>query len=238
MLKVEHIHNVQVVLIISPCAHIHSSLVLYPVDMAMSNDEIVATVAAALETAVQLVEEDGWNEEKVEGEAVVKSKINKEGRKIFLCTATVNVPPKVLEQKMMDIDNLTSWNKTITESKVLKNLKKDVFVSYQVTAEGGGGLVSARDFVYGGKAMHRGGKFIVGGMSVEFEGQPGVGEKVRAWHGPSCQIIGPVEGAPGMSSYTWLMDCEYRGMIPGSIINIALPRAQLMMVQSINNLGA
>ena len=72
---------------------------------------------------------------------------------------------------------------------------------------------------------------------MEFEGQPGVGEKVRAWHGPSCQIIGPVDGEPGMSSYIWLMDCEYRGMIPGSIINIALPRAQLMMVQSINNLG-
>jgi hypothetical protein len=208
-----------------------------PVDMAMSNEEIVATVTAALETAIKLVEEDDWNEEKVEREGVVKSKINKDGRKIWLCTATVNVAPQVLEKKMMDIDNLTSWNNTITESKVLKNLKKDVFVSYQVTAEGGGGLVSARDFVYGGRAAHRGGKFIVGGMSVEFEGEPETGGKVRAWHGPSCQIISPVDGVPDKSSYTWLMDCEYRGMIPGSIINIALPRAQLMMVQSINSLG-
>ena len=208
-----------------------------PASMAMSNDEIVATVTAALETAIQLVEDDDWNDEIAEDGAVVKSKINKEGRKIFLCTAKVNVAPKVLEKKMMDIDNLTSWNKTITESRILKNLKKDVFVSYQVTAEGGAGLVSARDFVYGGRAVHREGKFIVGGMSVEFEGQPGVGERVRAWHGPSCQVIGPVDGAPDMSSYTWLMDCEYRGMIPGSIINIALPRAQLIMIKSINTLG-
>ena len=107
-----------------------------PASMAMSNDEIVATVTAALETAIQLVEDDDWNDEIAEDGAVVKSKINKEGRKIFLCKAKVNVAPKVLEKKMMDIDNLTSWNKTITESRILKNLKKDVFVSYQVTAEG------------------------------------------------------------------------------------------------------
>ena len=103
--------------------------------------------------------------------------------------------------------------------------------------QGGAGLVSDRVFVYGGRAVHRDGKFIVGGMSVEYEGQPGVGERVRAWHDPSFQVIGPVDGAPDMSSYTWLMDCEYRGMIPGSIINIALPRAQLIMIKSINTLG-
>ena len=107
-----------------------------PASMAMSNDEIVATVTAALETAIQLVEDDDWNDEIAEDGAVVKSKINKEGRKIFLCKAKVNVAPKVLEKKMMDIDNLTSWNKTITESRILKNLKKDVFVSFQVMAGG------------------------------------------------------------------------------------------------------
>ena len=204
--------------------------------MVMSNEEIVATVTDALETAIKLVEEDGWNEEKEEGEAVVRSKINKEGRKIWLCQTTVNVAPKVLEKKLMDIDNLTSWNNTVTESKVLKNLKKDVFVSYAVTAEGAGGLVSARDFVYGGKFMHSGGRFVIGGMSVEIDGQPLEGGKVRAWHGPSCQIVSPVEGVEDRAYFTWLMDCEYRGMIPGSIINIAMSVAQLMMVESINKL--
>ena len=202
-----------------------------------NNDEIVVSVTAALEAAIKLSEEDDWNLEMEEDEAVIKSKINKEGRKIFLCTATVNVPPQVLEDKMMDIDNLPSWNSTVTESRVLRNLKKDVFVSYQVTAEGGGGLVSARDFVYGGRALHREGQFIVGGQSVEYEGQPEGGDKVRAWHGPSCQIVKQVTGDPNMSSYTWLVDCQYGGNIPTSIINMALPRAQLLMVKSIRGLA-
>ena len=104
----------------------------------MSNYEITNSVTAALETAVHLTEEDDWNEEMVEEE---------EGRKIFLCTATVNVPPKILEAKLMDIENLPSWNSTVTESRVLKKPEEECVWTYQVTAEGGGGLVSARDFV-------------------------------------------------------------------------------------------
>ena len=199
-----------------------------------SNEEIVATISKALDTALQLVEEDDWQVEKVEGDATVKSKINKEGRKIFLCSAVVNIAPKNLEKKLMDIENLTTWNNTITESRLLENLKKDVFLSYQVTADGGGGLVSARDFVYGAKTMQRGDTFIVGGMSVEFENQPEIGDKVRAWHGPSCQLISPVKGSPRQSSYIWLMDCEYGGMLPVSIVHMALTHAQLMMINSIN----
>ena len=50
---------------------------------------------------------------------------------------------------MLDIDNLVEWNSTLTESRILKTISKDVFITYKVTAEGAGGLVSARDFLYG-----------------------------------------------------------------------------------------
>ena len=38
------------------------------------------------------------------------------------------------------------------------------------------------------------------------------------------------------SLYTWLMDCDYRGLMPASIVNIAMPVAQMRMIESINNL--
>ena len=62
---------------------------------------------------------------------LIKSRISKQGRKIWLCQAKVNVRPRVLEEKLMDIDNLPCWNSTVTESKLLKNLRKDVFITYQ-----------------------------------------------------------------------------------------------------------
>ena len=41
------------------------------------------------------------------------------------------------------MDNLTSWNTTLTQSKTLRSISGDTRVTYQVTSEGGGGVVSA-----------------------------------------------------------------------------------------------
>ena len=29
--------------------------------------------------------------------------------------------------------------------------------------------------------------------------------------------------------FTWLMDCDYRGMIPSSVVELAIPTAQLQV---------
>ena len=64
-----------------------------------------------------------------------------------------------------------------------------LYLHLQVTSEGGGGVVSARDFVYGCKTMVSGKKMVIGGLSVVVEEQPEVKGFVRAQHGPGCQII-------------------------------------------------
>ena len=87
------------------------------------------------------------------------------------------------------MDNLTSWNTTLTQSKTLKSVRGDTRVTYQVTSEGGGGVVSARDFVYGSKSLVSGNKMIIGGLSVTVEEQPEVKGVVRAVHGPGCQMV-------------------------------------------------
>ena len=105
-----------------------------------------------------IVEKDGWMVEKREGEVVIKSKVGEHGRKIWLLVATVNISPETLETRLMDIDNLSKWNTTVTESRKIKTLSSNCFITHKVTAEGAGGLVSARDFVYGAKHVRRNGK--------------------------------------------------------------------------------
>jgi len=206
--------------------------------MSQTDEQIVEIVSAALDCAIELAaEEEGWKVEKEQGEATVKVKKNKDDRKVWLCNAIVDIAPKALWEKLLDTDNITTWNSTLTESKTIKNLDGDVKVSYQVTAEGGAGLVSARDFVYGSKTLVKDGVFTVGGMSVEVADKPDQKGIVRAVHGPGCQIIEPIEGEPGKSKFTWLMDCNYKGMIPSSVIEIAMPSAQLQMIDCISKLG-
>ena len=124
-----------------------------------SSEEIKEDIHNALEEAIKIVEDEAdWTMEKKEKDIVIKSKVMKHGRKIWLCKAKVNVSPGLLERNLLDIDNLVEWNSTLTESRILKTISKDVFITYKVTAEGAGGLVSARDFLYGATHFRRDGK--------------------------------------------------------------------------------
>ena len=69
--------------------------------MAQSDQQIKDAVTEALKYALELAaEEDGWKVEKEQGGAVIKTKKNKDGRKVWLCTATVNVSSSLLWEKM------------------------------------------------------------------------------------------------------------------------------------------
>ena len=66
-----------------------------------TDEQIIEAVSNAVTEAMELAgEEEGWKVEKEQGEAVVKSKKNKEGRKVWLCTAKVNVSPQFLWEKI------------------------------------------------------------------------------------------------------------------------------------------
>ena len=76
------------------------------------------------------------------------------------------------------------------------------------------------------------------------------GARVRARHGPSCQLVEAGRGAGSrcrdtlylqistrtVARYTWLIDCDYGGSLPLAIINIAMPVAQMRMVECIKRI--
>ena len=54
-----------------------------------------------------------------------------------------------------------------------------VILSRQVTADGGGGMVSSRDFVYCAKTGFKGDVFVMGGRSVDYKDAPSSSKIVR-----------------------------------------------------------
>merc|ERR1711928_307290 len=130
----------------------------------------------------------GWKVEKEKDGATIKSKKNAEGRKVWMCEVVTPVAASKLWEKLQDTDSIASWNTTLTESRVLRHIG-DVKLSYQMTAEGGAGLVSARDFVYGSKSEVQDGLHIMAGCSVNLADQPEVSGRVRGvYHGPCLRV--------------------------------------------------
>jgi len=202
--------------------------------------EYIKIAGEALEEAIELANStDGWKEEKKDDKTgdIVESKKNKTGRKIYRCKAKIDIPPKLLIEAISDTDHVTEWNKTLTEAKVLKKLNDECAISYQVTSDGGGGMVSARDFVYASKKTNQGEVFIMGGRSVDFKDAPSSNKIVRAVNGPGCQMISPCAEDENCCNFLWLMDCDYKGWMPQSVLNIAMPIAQTQLIDCIRKLA-
>jgi len=202
--------------------------------------EYIKIAEEAWEEAVEIVKSsDGWKEEKNDKKTgdIVQSRKNSKGRKIYRCKAKINIPPKLLSDAMSDTDNVTSWNKTLTEARVLKKLSDSCAISYQVTSEGGGGMVSARDFVYASKKGYEGEIFVMGGKSVEFKDAPTSSKIVRAVNGAGCQVVTPIAENENMCEFMWLMDCDYKGWMPQSVLDIAMPVAQTQFIDCVRKLA-
>merc|ERR1711970_799256 len=134
----------------------------------MSEAEFIKQASEAWEEAIKIAESTtGWKDEKT-GDIVESSK-NEKGKKIYRCKATVAAPPALLIEAMRDTDKVVDWNKTLLQSKLLKRINDDFSITYQVTSDGGGGMVSSRDFVYCAKTGFKGDVFVMGGRSVDYK---------------------------------------------------------------------
>ena len=51
----------------------------------------------------------------------------------YICIqAKVNIPARILIEKIKDSNNITSWNKTLLRSEILKTINDTVGITYQV----------------------------------------------------------------------------------------------------------
>ena len=107
------------------------------------------TASSAFEDAYKLLSTDQeWKEvKKNEVGDIVSTQKNKSGKNIYRIKAVIDVAPEKLINALKDVSKQTTWNKTLTRFEVLSEINDDIKVTYSVTTEGGGGIVSARDFV-------------------------------------------------------------------------------------------
>ena len=60
---------------------------------------------------------------------------------------------------------------------------------------------------------------------------------MRAWNLPGGQSVRPIPGDVNKCEFMWLMNIEFRGWLPGSIMEMAMPQAQLQFADSVRNLS-
>ena len=107
-------------------------------------------------------------------------------------------------------------------------------VTYQVTA-GQRPVVVPRDFVFLTSIARLGPSWIAGGCSINLPSHPTTTDMVRAWQYPTCMVVTPsaVTTNPPSSHFTWLLQCDFGGLLPQAILNAAMPYAIGLFVGSL-----
>nr|CAD7265058.1 unnamed protein product [Timema shepardi] len=183
----------------------------------------------ALEVSWQMLNSADWKLEKLtrQGDTIHSKQLAK-SRKIFKLTSPIDLPPKTLFAEMYHkIENVPSWNPTLKESRIIQVIDGHTDISYQVAAEGAGGIVSSRDFVNLRCWGMKGDCYVAAGVSVLHPDVPPCTNYIRGENGPTCWVFRPVAGHNDQCIVEWLLNTNLRGWIPQYVLDPALMAAMI-----------
>lgn len=178
------------------------------------------------------VMEDGWRtinspDWKVEKQSpkgdVVDTMIVPKVGKIFRLTGVVDIPPRYLSDELFyRIDELQTWNRSVIDSRKLHVIDECTDITYQVSAPGGGGMVSSRDFI---SLRHWGiinSCYISASVSIEHPDWPKHEVFIRGENGVGCLVMRPINDEPYKCVFQWLLNTNLKGWIPQYLIDATL----------------
>uniref|UniRef100_A0A8C6TMN1 START domain-containing protein 1 n=1 Tax=Neogobius melanostomus TaxID=47308 RepID=A0A8C6TMN1_9GOBI len=186
----------------------------------------------AMDKALGMLQDrDGWKIEVKENNGdVICSKVLKGNKKVFRLEAMLDASVDELYDVLFrKVEEMHQWNPSIQKIRVLERVGPETVITHEVSAETApGNLIGQRDFLSVRHSCKRQAKVYIGGAPVELEAFPPQSGFVR-WvaDGPTCLVIEQSEESPNRSRLTWLLNMDIKGWLPKSLVNQALPRAQL-----------
>ncbi|XP_026207540.1 steroidogenic acute regulatory protein, mitochondrial [Anabas testudineus] len=184
----------------------------------------------ALRKALSMLEDKvGWKVEITESNGdVICSKMMPGAKKVFRLEAVLEASMEELYDLLfVRVEEMHEWNPSIQNIKVLKRVGPETIVTHEVSAETAGNLIGQRDFLSVRHSCKQKCRIYLGGAAVHLESFPPQPGYVRAEDGPTCIIIQALDEDPRKSRFTWLLNMDAKGWLPKSVVNQALPRAQL-----------
>ncbi|XP_059483042.1 steroidogenic acute regulatory protein-like [Neocloeon triangulifer] len=189
---------------------------------------------------IALNSKTGWKKEKETAEGdLVESKGVAKQRKIFRLKGQIEIPPKLLlEELYYKVEDMPAWNQTIVQSRRLQVLDEHTDIVYQISAEGGGGVVTSREFVVLRHWGVKDGVYISSGCSCSHLDAPENKKLIRGQNGPNCWAMQPVPGEPNQCIFLWLLDTDLKGWVPQYMVEAALSSAMLDFLASLREYAA
>ncbi|KOC68377.1 StAR-related lipid transfer protein 3 [Habropoda laboriosa] len=156
-----------------------------------------------------------------------------EGR-VLKIVGTVHAQPSSLIDKLFDeVELLPSWNKLVSESKILQYIDENTDIVYQATNPHGGGMIGARDFIILRHRIRYSNYYLTCGTSVPLLSIPNRSNVVRAENNISCWAAEPLPNEENKSRVTWIINTNLKGWIPQKFVDKSMNSALTEVISSL-----
>nr|CAD7258870.1 unnamed protein product [Timema shepardi]CAD7577156.1 unnamed protein product [Timema californicum] len=95
-------------------------------------------------------------------------------------------------------------------------------ITYQVTREVAGGLISSRDFINLRHYAVKDGRHIAAGTGMEHPDFPANIKYIRGENGPNCWVMSPIPEDDKHCTFQWLLNTNLHGWLPQYAVDSAL----------------
>ncbi|TTX88635.1 Steroidogenic acute regulatory protein, mitochondrial [Bagarius yarrelli] len=136
-------------------------------------------------------------------------------------------PEQIYEVLFVRVEEMNEWNPNIARITVLKHIGEETMVTHEISAGKAGNLIGQRDFLSVRHSLKTERCIYLSGAATQLEAFPPQPGFIRAEDGPTCIIIERLPSCPERSKFTWLLNMDVKGWLPKSVVNQALPQAQL-----------
>uniref|UniRef100_A0A672YT03 START domain-containing protein 1 n=1 Tax=Sphaeramia orbicularis TaxID=375764 RepID=A0A672YT03_9TELE len=156
------------------------------------------------------------------------SKVMAGTRKVFRLQVVLDADvDELYDILFVRVEEMHQWNPSIQQVKILQRVGPETIITHEVSAGTAGNLIGQRDFLSVRHSCRQRSCAYLGGAAIQLESLPPQTGFVRAEDGPTCIIIEALDEDSSRSRFTWLLNMDVKGWLPTSLVNQALPRAQL-----------
>ncbi|KAJ8942315.1 hypothetical protein NQ318_005307 [Aromia moschata] len=185
--------------------------------------------AKTLQDAWDLFQKKDWKLEAQKGLDAVFTRTDPNGIKMFKLQAQIDVPPRLLlDELYLKIQELPKWNTTLKESHKVQAIDEYTDITYQISADAAGGLVSSRDFVNLRHWACVEGCYVICSIKTDHPSLPLNKKFVRGENGVCCWVMQSIPGKQDKCNFYWIVNTNLKIWLPGTIL--AKEMASMMFI--------
>ncbi|KAJ8925633.1 hypothetical protein NQ315_009478 [Exocentrus adspersus] len=206
-----------------------------PVKLSRDQEENYKLLAAkTLQDAWDLFQKKDWKLEKQHASDFVCSRVDSKGTKIFRLQGEINASPRLLlDELYFRVQDLPKWNSTIKESHKIQAINENTDITYHISADAVGGLITSRDFVNLRHWAYVEDCYIICNVKTDHPSLPVNKKFVRGENGVGCWIMETVCDNQNKCNFYWIVNTNLKIWLPGRVFTNCMIEMMLEYIRDL-----